>query len=475
MCLNPLTIKSNKSIFNPECDPLFYQVPCGKCKECLSNKQSEWNVRAYYEYKACIDKGGFVLFVTLTYNEDNLPYVDLYDYQNNYLDTLPCFNKVDIQHFLHRLRKRLSRKVNHTVNLKYLITSEYGGTTHRPHYHGLIFIYDNLYPDYVKKEINDCWPHGFTSFGQNGGKVYNHNAIRYVTKYITKDFTFLQIEKLQKEIALLPESVKAFKRNCCPFHLQSKGFGLAMLDYVSKEELVNGKTTITTDIGPLVVSVPLYIDRKLLYKVVNGSYVLTDYGKQIKMLRYPDMMQHKIQQLETHHKNINAYETLTQEFTTLTLRYLPTKYKRILAYYGSIQKVFDAFFEQVSYTQFIDYLVNKRHYLYISDLHTFPNPSRVIYDHDYVTHLKLSTDDREYLLATYGKYATVTDSSADFNKAKDYLISNVHEYEEFAKLYDCTLFASGVLKHRAWMETLQEQEKAKQVKKQLIYDNKLPT
>ena len=46
-----------------------YDIPCGKCKDCLLKKAREWSVRCMHENEfhneAC--------FITLTYNNEHLP------------------------------------------------------------------------------------------------------------------------------------------------------------------------------------------------------------------------------------------------------------------------------------------------------------------------------------------------------------------------------------------------------------------
>lgn len=63
-------------------------VPCGKCPACLANQRQEWVFRLKQEYLA----SNFAIFVTLTYNDENVP-----------LDF--SVNKKDVQDFHKRLRK----------------------------------------------------------------------------------------------------------------------------------------------------------------------------------------------------------------------------------------------------------------------------------------------------------------------------------------------------------------------------------
>lgn len=124
-------------------------------------------------------------FITLTYNDDNLPIGSL-------------ASKDDIQRFIKRLR-HASRdySVGDISAMKYYITSEYGDKFGRPHYHGVLFgvnclapdwqpyfvrLNGNGYPVYSSRVLESIWSNGFVSVDE-----VNMRDIRYITKYITKD------------------------------------------------------------------------------------------------------------------------------------------------------------------------------------------------------------------------------------------------------------------------------------------------
>lgn len=138
-------------------------VPCGKCLACQYNKRSDWFVRLKEEYK--VNKG-YCLFFTLTYDEDNVPT----------FKGVPCVYPRDVTLFLKRLRSSLDR-LNVFHNLRYFITEEYGPTTFRPHYHGILFNFPwNV--DY-NRLIDNSWKKGFT----NIKLVTSFGAFNYVAKY----------------------------------------------------------------------------------------------------------------------------------------------------------------------------------------------------------------------------------------------------------------------------------------------------
>ena len=142
--------------------PRFQEVPCGKCEICQHNRLDDWTFRLIAEKEFAEN----VYFVTLTYNDEHLP---------------EFVNKRDIQLFFKRLRKACS-----SVGLKYFITSEYGETNNRPHYHAIVF---NVFPKNIKYylRMNDLfekvWKNGYTYTVSD----VNESSIRYVVKYILKE------------------------------------------------------------------------------------------------------------------------------------------------------------------------------------------------------------------------------------------------------------------------------------------------
>ena len=79
MCYSPILVKSNKVQYRNGIDKAFYHVPCGHCAECQRQKADDWFVRIYYEWLDYTRKGGRVVFITCTYNDDELPVLDTSD------------------------------------------------------------------------------------------------------------------------------------------------------------------------------------------------------------------------------------------------------------------------------------------------------------------------------------------------------------------------------------------------------------
>ena len=78
MCLTPVSIKVQK-----KGQIKIQQVPCGKCLECVKRFQNHWRMRLSEEAK----QWRYCYFLTLTYSNDNLPYVKLNWLSDEYNET----------------------------------------------------------------------------------------------------------------------------------------------------------------------------------------------------------------------------------------------------------------------------------------------------------------------------------------------------------------------------------------------------
>lgn len=94
------------------------KVPCGYCRTCLINKKQQWIFRLQQEEKISTSS----YFVTLTYNDANLPITG---------EGIPTLAPDDLTKYMKRLRKR--EKGNDKI--RYYSVGEYGTKNHRPHYH----------------------------------------------------------------------------------------------------------------------------------------------------------------------------------------------------------------------------------------------------------------------------------------------------------------------------------------------------
>lgn len=366
MCTSPKKIRTPKKVFNADSDPLYYMVPCNHCAQCVSAKVSAWSLRSYYEWKYCKDNGGVALYITLTYAPNSLPYCDLPTVDGDSI-TVPCFCKRDIQNFLMRLRKYCQR--HYDCDVRYIVTSEYGGEKHRPHYHGVLFFSKNLYSHVIKGLVRNYWSFGFVNFGKKGGIVNSPAAALYVTKYIAKDFDFL---KLLTKIGFNKDTVdyevlKSYRRMVFPFHLQSVGFGASLIDYNDFDIMYDGKclgfdTKTKTEV---VVTLPQYHVRKLFYELdENKSYVPTELGKKMLQDRRRRTYQENIERLSLQIQSyIDLVQHVFQDSDILEICRslgMPASRSCIISSLNKIQ--------YAGIDKFYEYITNLRFYLRVSDV-----------------------------------------------------------------------------------------------------------
>lgn len=148
-------------------------VGCGQCVTCRINKRREWTNRIVLESSLYEDN----TFVTLTFDDDNLP-EDL------------SVSKRDLQLFWKKLRKK------NVQGFRYFAVGEYGSQTHRPHYHAIMFGHPNCnrgITRYTKRDsyccpvcttIRETWSYGNVYLGQ-----VSVQSASYVAGYVTKGWT----------------------------------------------------------------------------------------------------------------------------------------------------------------------------------------------------------------------------------------------------------------------------------------------
>ena len=337
MCLSPITIPNQTKYVSLRFrDRFLQQVPCGVCSECQQLNSNQWYFRTYYEWLDVQKAGGYVLFDTLTYSDKYLPHLsDTWNFLSKSED-FPCFDYLHIRNFLQNLRIRLIRAGFLKNSFRYFLSSEYGShdyykvngvvrrATHRPHYHLLLFVYDNrIQPLYLSRLISELW-----KFGRTDGVPYHSyryvmdkNVIlsssvlasklrvcRYVTKYVQKSCKFQH--ELDKRITKVLFRMADYvctdnsnftvdewleSENCHreklkllryvnQFHRQSQHFGESALEDIDLNQLYKDGCLFMPDSKHVKIAVSLstYYKRKLFYELVefNGRryWQLNDEG-----------------------------------------------------------------------------------------------------------------------------------------------------------------------------------------------------
>lgn len=233
MCVNPMTIKVNDE---------WRVVPCGKCMECMADKQNDTAILCVRE----AEKRGTMEFITLTYSNDSIPmYFNVCDISHDeetgheYLITYgeptrvsqdleegyrksyfkydksrlcdecdfvygatdeegntkmfcitPSLCRKDIQDWIKRCRRNYEyTHSGETLDFSYIVAGEYGPNTFRPHWHLCFF---GLTHEQALEFCSD-WREkkGFYTCSSvepidREGKNHYEAAGKYVGKYISK-------------------------------------------------------------------------------------------------------------------------------------------------------------------------------------------------------------------------------------------------------------------------------------------------
>ena len=138
----------------------LYLHPCGQCLQCRINDTRAWFVRSHFELKK-LDRP-FHYFLTLTYNDDNLPEDGL------------C-KKDHLKKFLNNLN------TSYGLHLRYYACADYGSINNRCHYHAILLSEKKI----THKMVDNIWKKGFSCL-----KECNTNNIKYTLRYTVKKKPF---------------------------------------------------------------------------------------------------------------------------------------------------------------------------------------------------------------------------------------------------------------------------------------------
>lgn len=168
---------------------LEVKIPCGKCIGCRLEHSRKWAIRCVHEAQMHTKN----CFLTLTYNDENLP-------EDGSL------NKRDIVLFLKKLRDKYG------PNIRFFQAGEYGEvcktcglhrtkcncekyipTIGRPHHHVLLFnhSFDDMVihsrkkgiPLYTSESLQKLWKKGFSTIGE-----VTFESAAYTARYCLKKF-----------------------------------------------------------------------------------------------------------------------------------------------------------------------------------------------------------------------------------------------------------------------------------------------
>lgn len=213
-------------LFNPPTNGRAYSpihVPCGYCLPCREEYARQTAIRIYHESQLHEQNA----FVTLSYNDDNLP-------EHNSLQY------ADLARFHKRLRHHLGGKLRHYS------VGEYGDKSLRPHYHMCVFGNAFLENRIIVRHtptllwttafLEQCWGHGFISVG-----TLNYTTASYTASYVTKKLRakqkYVRVDETTGELLELEQPKAIMSPNLGKEWWLKYGHQVADHDYV----IINGK------------------------------------------------------------------------------------------------------------------------------------------------------------------------------------------------------------------------------------------
>lgn len=222
------------------------KIPCGQCVACRLAHSRMWADRCMLELQ--YHKHSW--FVTLTYDDMHIPETFYGDPATGEAQRAYTLKKRDFQLFMKRLRKAYPEN-----KIRFFMCGEYGETTHRPHYHAIIFGLDVDDLVHYKKS-----PQGFSYFNSpklsqiwgNGHVVITEvswDTCAYTARYVMKKLNG-DMASFYSDFNLVPE-----------FTLMSRKPGIARQYYEDHPDLFQyDYIDLKTEKGGKKIRPPRYYD-----------------------------------------------------------------------------------------------------------------------------------------------------------------------------------------------------------------------
>ncbi len=213
-----------------------HNIKCGQCWGCQLDYAREWATRCMHH--AQMHK--YNQYVTLTLDDENLP-------SDNTL------HKPHLTNFWKRLRKA-------GYKFSYYACGEYGDTTHRPHYHAIIFgleLHDKIYYRrnlnnnlYTSETLKRLWTHGNVIIGNVSFESCSYVA-RYINKKQGKKVGLYEYEIIDNETGEILDHLTP------EFSTMSKGIGKSFYEKYH-EDMFTGTDGTCVVRGDILTPTPKY-------------------------------------------------------------------------------------------------------------------------------------------------------------------------------------------------------------------------
>jgi len=167
-------------------------IPCSQCLNCRIDERRIKTHRMMLEASQHDDCS----FLTLTYNDENLP-SEFSSKKTGQIYDKYSVNPKHVKNFINNLQVSFKRKYGKKI--KYFTCGEYGEKTNRPHYHIALFGYPTCLhpnkPKVVNRKFNPCTCRNCAYLQKLWGKghIYlgtlTQDSAQYVAGYVTKKLT----------------------------------------------------------------------------------------------------------------------------------------------------------------------------------------------------------------------------------------------------------------------------------------------
>lgn len=234
------------------------ELPCGYCIACRIRRTAEWTKRILDES----DGGKNSSFLTLTYNDENLP-------------PFGSLVKSDFQKFIKRFRFNVKQ------DIKYYGCGEYGDKTHRPHYHIIMIGY--------QPELEEL---RFLRFNERGEKIFTTDILKKNWKFGDITTGIVVRESVQYVAGYVRKKIYArgnpYFPRIAPFSLSSNGIGKEYAEknwkriISEKGDTVNGKN----------LGIPRYYKKKYLTEEQKSMLQERSFENGITHLDYNDFSEY---------------------------------------------------------------------------------------------------------------------------------------------------------------------------------------
>lgn len=275
MCISPISIlnpnfRQGSLGFNrfKNTTDKYIQVPCGNCPQCLSLRQEYFNQTVLLEL---LNRD--LYYGMLSIQPSMMEYTNVGEY---HVKKLPWHT---LQLALRRLRSMPKYK-----DLRYLVVGEYGGETHRPHFHFIIslpkakdnysrlIVHNDLFRDVLKNWSKNVGSHRVPVYkdmlryvNKNGHFNYHCDFVDttplrkfglsfYFSKYMFKadDYIRKLLQKISLDDSLSRDEQLSLIRDLKPRYIKSPKFGSIESD-IQKQHL---QKCIDVSLSPQYIKLP---------------------------------------------------------------------------------------------------------------------------------------------------------------------------------------------------------------------------